>query len=258
MHHVYAQYFHPDTLLERVRDVSFYRRPRTIFKGFRVPDWAQNQNKYGWDVDAYSRQAWDNAMHDLEAEWTPTPRGGERQEPNPLQWFRFENFLGGYGNRLFYNEVPQMSWKRNKGHVLNEDTESERDRALYSFTHANQDTHIVFGMDTRTPEGQAAFRREYETLCELAPEIIKKEDMVFPHEMTPRLSLEPHFQRVWQHYREHAFKLRFNEHVANGAISQEDATKFTNFVGMANHPTFSLFILAKSGKLAHLERDEGY
>jgi len=71
MHHVYAQYFHPDTLLERVRDVSFYRRPRTIFKGFRVPDWAQNQNKHGWDFDAYSRQAWNNAMLDLEAEWTP-------------------------------------------------------------------------------------------------------------------------------------------------------------------------------------------
>ena len=111
MHHVYAQYFHPETLLERVRDVSFYRRPRTIFKGFRVPDWAQNQNKYGWDMDAYSRQAWMNAMHDIEAEWTPRQYGGQRQEPNPLQWFRFENIKGGFGGRLFYNEVPQMSWK---------------------------------------------------------------------------------------------------------------------------------------------------
>ena len=55
LNHVYAQYFHPETLLERVRDVSFYRRPRTIFKGFRVPDWAQNQKKYGWDLDSYSR-----------------------------------------------------------------------------------------------------------------------------------------------------------------------------------------------------------
>ena len=42
MNHVYAQYFHPETILERVRDTSFYRRPRTIYKGFRVPDWAQN------------------------------------------------------------------------------------------------------------------------------------------------------------------------------------------------------------------------
>ena len=58
MNHIYAQYFHPETLLERVRDVAFYRRPRTIFKGFRVPDWAQSQKMHGWDVDAYSRQAW--------------------------------------------------------------------------------------------------------------------------------------------------------------------------------------------------------
>ena len=27
---------------------------------------------------------------------------------------------------------------------------------------------------------------------------------------------------------------------------------------MANHPTFGIFVLAKAGKLAHLERDEGY
>lgn len=39
-YHIYAQYFHPETLLERVRDVNFFRRPRTLFKGFRVPDWA--------------------------------------------------------------------------------------------------------------------------------------------------------------------------------------------------------------------------
>jgi len=48
MNHVYAQYFHPDTLLERVRDVAFYRRPRTLFKGFRVPDWATAEKRHGW------------------------------------------------------------------------------------------------------------------------------------------------------------------------------------------------------------------
>merc|ERR1711990_295347 len=41
MHHLYAQYFHPTTLLERIRDVRFYRQPRTLFKGFTVPDWAK-------------------------------------------------------------------------------------------------------------------------------------------------------------------------------------------------------------------------
>lgn len=48
MHHIYGQYFHPSSLLERVRDVSFYRRPRTIFKGFRVPDWATAEKMNGW------------------------------------------------------------------------------------------------------------------------------------------------------------------------------------------------------------------
>ena len=78
-------------------------------------------------------------------------------------------------------------------------------------------------MDTRTPEGQAAFQKEYETLCELAPEIIKKEEMIMPHEMPPRLPDEPHFQRVWQHYREHVFKLKFAQAVEEGLISEDDA-----------------------------------
>lgn len=58
MFHMYAQYFHPSTVLERVRDVRFYRQPRTIFKGFKVPDWATSKEHAGWEFDAYSRQAW--------------------------------------------------------------------------------------------------------------------------------------------------------------------------------------------------------
>ena len=48
MNHVYVQHFHPTTILERVRDVSFYRRPRTLFKGFKVPDWATAGKMNGW------------------------------------------------------------------------------------------------------------------------------------------------------------------------------------------------------------------
>jgi len=76
-------------------------------------------------------------MHDLEAEWTPRPNGGQRLDPNPLNWFRFENVMGGFSSRLFYNEVPQFSWKTQKGHMTADDSEAERDRVLYSFTHAN-------------------------------------------------------------------------------------------------------------------------
>jgi hypothetical protein len=258
LNHVYAQYFHPDTLTERVRNVQFYRRTRTIFKGFRVPDWAQPRNHEGWEVDIYSRQAWDNAIHDLEAEMTPTPYSNRRNEPNILQWFRFEFMLGGHGNRLFYNEVPKFSWKKQQGHMTETNDERERDRALYSFTHANQDRPLLFGMDTTTPEGQAAFREEYEALAEMTPEIIKKDEMIYPHQLPARISNEPHFRRVWQHFREWTFKISVNDAVADGKISQEDADNFSQFVGMTGTPTFNLFMLISQGRLSHLEREEGY
>lgn len=258
MHHIYAQYFHPDTLNERVRNVAFYRRPRTIFKGFRVPDWAQSQNHEQWQLDTYSRQAWDNALHDLEAETTPMLYNQRRNEPNPLQWFRFEGVLGGAGSRLFYNETPQLSWRRQQGHLTETGDEREKERALFSFTHANQDRPVLFGMDTTTPEGAEAFRKEYEDLCEMAPEIMKKEEMVYPHQLPARISEEPHFRRVWQHFREWTFRAALGEGVSSNAISQEDADAFNNFVGLTRTPTFSLFVLISQGKLAHLEREEGY
>ena len=55
MFHIYAQYFHPETVFERVRDTSLQRRPTTIFKGLTVPDWATAEKRYGWAVDIYSR-----------------------------------------------------------------------------------------------------------------------------------------------------------------------------------------------------------
>lgn len=48
MWHLYAQHFHPESLLERVRDVNFYRRTRTLYKGFKVPEWAQSDKMNGW------------------------------------------------------------------------------------------------------------------------------------------------------------------------------------------------------------------
>lgn len=198
MHHLFAQHFHPSTLLERVRDVRFYRQPRTMFKGFTVPDWATAQQTSGWEFDAYSRQAWSNAMHDLRSEWTPTQFVGERQEPNVFQWLRWEQFGKGFSSRLFYNEVPQPTWYRHGGHMLADPTDdAERERTLHSFCHADQDRAVIFGMDTSTEEGRAAYKAEYDTLAELAPEIIKKEDIIFPHEQAPKVSNEPHFQRCW-------------------------------------------------------------
>lgn len=137
-------------------------------------------------------------MHDLHSEWTPKQFTGQRHEPNPLQWFRWEQFGKGSGSRLFYNENPQPTWWRHGGHMLEDPTsEKERAKVLHSFTHSDQDKDVIFGLDTSTPEGREAFQKEYLTLCDLAPEMMKKEDLCFPHEMAARVSSEPHFQRVW-------------------------------------------------------------
>jgi hypothetical protein len=196
MLHLYAQNFHPHNLLERVRDVSFYRRPRTLFKGFKCPDWATADKMSGWEVDAYSRIAWDQALHEFHSETTPMPFFGERQEPNPLQWFRLEQFGKGFSSRLYFNEVPEPWWHRHQGHF---DVEN-RDEILYSFTHADQESPIDFGIDTTTEEGRAQFKLEYDAISQMCPEIIKPDEMLFPHEMPRQVTKEAHFQRVWKHY----------------------------------------------------------
>lgn len=178
--------------------MRFYRQPRTLFKGFRVPDWATAKEQHGWEVDLYSRNAWENVMADFESEWTPQQWNGDRQEPNPLQWFRFEQVGQGFGSRYFYNEVPKPTWWRHGAHFLkNADDDKELDKNVYSFTHANQQKQINFGIDTTTPEGRAQFKKEHDALAEMTPEIISKDDCVFPHEMDAPVPTEPHFRRVW-------------------------------------------------------------
>lgn len=113
-------------------------------------------------------------------------------------------------------------------------------------------------MDTTTPEGQAEFKAEYEALCEMAPEIVKKEDFIFPHELAPQVSTEPHFQRVWQLYRDDKLRQAFAKAEEQGAISSDDAQNATNFIGLSGIPSVDIFILAKTGKLTHLEGNEGY
>jgi hypothetical protein len=211
--HIYAQYFHPETLLERVRDVNFYRRPRTLFKGFKVPDWATAEKRHGWELDTYSRQAWENALNDFQSEWTPQQFVGERMEPNIVSWFRFEQFGKGNSSRLFYNEVPKTRWDRLGGHL------DEPEKFVYSFTHGNQDHPMIYNIDTSTPEGREEFKKEWYALCEMAPELLSKEDLVYPHEQPKYLPDEPHFRRVWQHYREHIFRYRYSYLVEEGQIS---------------------------------------
>lgn len=121
-------------------------------------------------------------MTEFNSEWTPQPFFGERQEPNIVEWFRLEQFGKGSSSRLFYNEIPQPTWFRHNGHLDN------IEETLYSFTNADQEQQVIFGIDTTTEEGRELYRKEYEALCELAPELIKKEEMVYPHEMGKKVS----------------------------------------------------------------------
>lgn len=129
--HLFAQYFHPHSYQERIRQCAAYRRPKILFKGYRVPDWAQAQNRGGYDYDWASRKAWNNAMHDLRSEWTPMQFTGQRQDPNLINWFRLEHYGHGMSSKLFYNEVPKPTWYRHKGHL------DDIDREVFSFTHAD-------------------------------------------------------------------------------------------------------------------------
>merc|ERR1711957_837583 len=108
---------------------------------------------------------------------------------------------------------------------------------------------IVFGMDTATEEGRAAFRAEYEILAELSPEIIKMENLQFPHEFDPVRINEPHWRRVWQHYRDHTMKKAVDSARDAGLISQEDMDVSNRWVGMTGHPSYSLYIMARTGQI---------
>lgn len=253
MYHVYAQYFHPETLLERVRDVSFYRKTRTLYKGFKVPEWAQSDKMNGWQLDVYSREAWDNAMHDFNAEATPMPFWGERQEPNILEWFRIEQFGKGASSRLFYNEVPQPLWIRHQGHV--NDAEEE----FYSFTKANQDQPLIFGMDTTTEEGRKLFEAEYLALAECAPEILDKNEIIYPHQIQHRPNQEAHFQRLWKTYQAYTLKQSAKQAVEAGKISAEDMQAAGKFLGAkGSQMSVAAYVYTKAGLRPALAQDEGY
>jgi hypothetical protein len=235
--HLYAQYFHPSSYNERIRQVAAYRRPKILFKGYRVPDWAQAHNRGGYDYDWNSRKAWTNALHALRSEWTPVQFIGQRQEPNALQWFRFEHYGKGYSSKYFYNEVPKPTLYRHKGHINNLDKE------VFSFTHADQDRQFIFGLDTTTEEGRKAFEEEWKAVATMAPELLNKDEIVYPHEHGQMVSQEPHFQRVWQHYREHSLRLRFQYLLEQGTISEEDAKAFSEFVDLAGMPSINVYLL---------------
>jgi hypothetical protein len=193
-------------------------------------------------------------MHEFMSEATPMPFFGERQEPNPLQWFRLEQFGKGNSSRLFYNEVPEPWWHRHQGHL----DADQKDELLYSFTHADQEAPVNFGIDTSTEEGRAQFKAEFEAIAQMAPEIIQTEAMLFPHEMPRQVSQEAHFQRVWRFYREYSLRNSIAEAVNGGRLSQGDADSALRFLGDRHHLSINQYVLAARGLRPDLENDEGF
>ena len=63
-----------------------------------------------------------------------------------------------------------------------------RDEILYSFTQGDQETPIDFGIDTTTEEGRKQFKADFDILCAMTPELLKPENMLYPHEMPKLLS----------------------------------------------------------------------
>lgn len=164
-----------------------------------------------------------------------------------------EQFGKGNSSRLFYNEVPQPTWFRHQGHIDNMDAE------LYSFTTANQDTHMIFGMDTTTEEGRKLFEKEYLALAECCPEVLDKDEIIYPHEIQKAINSEPHFQRVWKTYQCYVLKDKAKAAVDAGKVSNEDMVAAGKFLGAkGSQMTVSNYVFTKVGLRPDLEQDEGY
>ena len=54
------------------------------------------------------------------------------------------------------------------------------------------------------------------------------------------------------------FKENIAKAVEGGAISQEDADACQQFLNMSGQPSVNIYIMAKTGKLTHLEGHEGF
>jgi len=251
--HIFAQNFHPSTLNERIRNVHFYRKVKTLYKGFKVPDWAQSQKNVSHDLDAYSRQAWDNAMKDFNSEWTPMPYAGDRLEPNAINWFRIEQMGKGFSSRLFFNETPQPSWHRHGGYL------DEKDKTLYSFKYADQEHEDVLGFDVSTKEGREALDAEVQRWKTMTPEIYESmgiEEGEDTYNNNKYISTEPHFQRALNHYRQYLIEQSIKKAIKEGNLSQEDVDASRHYFDEKGLPSASLISMGQKGLLG--VNDDGY
>lgn len=81
----------------------------------------------------------------------------------------------------------------------------------------------------------------------MTPEIVRKEDFLYPHEMGAQISTEPYFQRLWTYYREHTLKQQIELAVEEGNCSSDDAAAAQRLLGSKHHLSVTSFVLAKQG-----------
>lgn len=92
----------------------------------------------------------------------------------------------------------------------------------------------------------------------MAPEILPKDRMLFPHEMPKRVSQEAHFQRVWRYYRDFTLRNAINDAASSGSLSHQDAESALRFLGNRNHLCVSAYVYTNQGLRPDLANDEGY
>lgn len=174
-------------------------------------------------------------------------------EPNALEWFRLEQWGRGLSSRLFYNEVPNPTWFRHGGHLDN------KEEQLYSFTHAGGQQLPEYNIDTTTPEGAERWRAEYQFLSALTPELIPQKDFMLLHEYPKFICEEPHFQRVWNLFRQKTLRRAITAAVDAGAISVADEAAAIKFMGTTkNSLSIAQFLQAREGLRPDIFGTEGY
>lgn len=114
-------------------------------------------------------------------------------------------------------------------------------------------------MDTTTAEGRELYKQEYEALAEMVPELMKKEDIVYPHEIQQKVNTEPHYQRLWRTYQAHTLKEHAKAAVQAGKLSNEDMVAAGKFLGSkGSQLSVANYVYTKAGLRPALEQDEGF
>jgi hypothetical protein len=72
------------------------------------------------------------------------------------------------------------------------------------------------------------------------------------------VSPEPHFQRVWHHYRQFLFKERVSQAIRRGDLTDEEVSRAKPFFDQNGLPSPSLYSNALSGKLGDMSSDPSF